>query len=565
LDDRGETPVLFFALFTAAAYAWEPPEHGDLLPFAPESGAEIRATWERQGGWWVSDGRDLEGGGTRVGALVFARDAGALALQARGLGSDGGAGPWAPLTEIWRNDEGHRVLVLDLEDRWPSAQLRLREPARLGSLDWELRVPVGEPRGEPALEPPTVSAALQAIGVIARESWGASTTTCTTTEDDWYRMAIHHTAGSQTSGGTVRGAVQALQAYSMGSGEYCDIPYQFLVGYDGSLWEGRPLTYYSGATGGGNNDGNIALSYLGCYDSSCSSVGPHSVTDAMMAWSRLLVHTLAAEHAFAVNSDTVRGHRDWPGNATACPGDYVVARFDELLSAGSYYQAGFVDQSFPALHEGTLRVPLGGSEAGWFDLRNDGMETWEPGETFLAPIPRDQASAWAGSDWPGSTRAATVGASTAPGQTGRFSFSLAGNELGSGVQYFGLVQEWVTWFADLPYGGGPTDSFLAVSVEVYQPGDTDVPGDSDPPGDTAATDSDEPPGALPPGIRVRNEDPRGCGCAGLAAQSGEPVRAALALLGLLGAVARRRRCRCDHALRVPARSWWRPTVPGACS
>ena len=67
-------------------------------------------------------------------------------------------------------------------------------------------------------------------------------------------MAIHHTAGSQTYGGTVEGSVRALQAYAFSTGEYCDIPYQFLVGYDGSLWEGRPYDYYSGATGGGNNE-----------------------------------------------------------------------------------------------------------------------------------------------------------------------------------------------------------------------------------------------------------------------------------------------------------------------
>ena len=30
-------------------------------------------------------------------------------------------------------------------------------------------------------------------------------------------------------------------------GGYCDIPYQYLVGYDGSLWEARPINMYSDA------------------------------------------------------------------------------------------------------------------------------------------------------------------------------------------------------------------------------------------------------------------------------------------------------------------------------
>jgi MYXO-CTERM domain-containing protein len=531
--------MITLLLLSTVAAAWDPPEHHHLLPFGPEASEAILANWERSEGWWVSEPRAHEGGGTRVGAIAYAPGPHALAVEARGL--DGGhAGPWMPLEERWRNDEGHRVLVLELGRSWPQAELRLGDPAGLASIDWELRVPVNEPRGEPVLEPPSVSAALQAIGVTSRESWGAASTTCTTPETDWYRMAIHHTAGSQTSGGTVQGAVQALQSYAMSSGEYCDIPYQFLVGHDGSLWEGRPLSYYSGATGGGNNDGNIATSFLGCYHSTCS-VGPHAVTDAMMAWERVLIHTLAAEHGFAVNSDTVRGHQDWPDNYTACPGDYVMARFGELLSAGSYYQASFVDQSFPALHEGSLSVPLGGAVAGWFELRNDGMETWEPGATFLAPTPRDQASAFAAGDWVSTTRAATVDATTPPGQTGRFTFSLAGSAVGSSTQTFGLVQESVTWFADLPYGGGPSDSYLAVSVEVYEPSDTQAPPqDSEPtPQDSGEPADDpevDPDGYQPPGVRHQGIEPQGCGCSAAEPPRG-PWAVALLLLGLL----RRRR------------------------
>jgi hypothetical protein len=539
-------------MLCAAASAWDPPAHDALLPDAPETGAEIASSWAPRGGWWQSEPRAREGGGTRVGALAFAPSAERIEAEARGVDADGARGPWLPLSEHWRDEEGHRVLVAELGARWPRAELRLREPERIDSIAWELRIPVDEPRGEPAIPPPTLSAALQAIGVISRAAWGASATTCTSTEDHWYRMAIHHTAGTQTSGGTVQGAVRALQSYSMGSGGYCDIPYQFLVGYDGSLWEGRSLSYYSGATGGGNNDGNIALSFLGCYDSTYCHVGPHAATDAMMAWARLLIHTLASEHAFAVNSDTVRGHRDWPHNSTVCPGDYVVARFDELLSTGSYYQGSHLNQSFPGLHEGSLEIPLGQSIAGWIELRNDGMETWSPGQTFLAPIPRDQASPLAASDWVSEGRAATVGATTAPGATGRFSFSLNGRELGASVQYFGLVQEGVTWFADPPWGGGPPDDTMAVSVEVVdEPGvDTSPPGDSEvpredsgaPPEDSAALAD----GWRPPGARLREAWPQGCGC-------GVPPRSAtgwgwLSLLAA-GALTRRRarQDRGDHA------------------
>jgi hypothetical protein len=116
----------------------------------------------------------------------------------------------------------------------------------------------------------------------------------------------------------------------MGEG-FCDVPYQFLVGYDGSLWEGRPYDYYSGATGGGNNDGNIAISFMGCYDGTACNVGPHPATDEMMDAANVLVQTLVAMHSIPSDSDSIRGHQNWPGNSTACPGNYILDRFDELL------------------------------------------------------------------------------------------------------------------------------------------------------------------------------------------------------------------------------------------
>jgi hypothetical protein len=194
-----------------------------------------------------------------------------------------------------------------------------------------------------------------------------------------------------------------------------------------------------------------------------------------------------------------------------------------------------VDQSFPGLLEGSQEIILGREVSGWIDVRNDGMETWSPGSTFLAPLPRDHASAVAASDWISGGRAATVDATTSPGSTGRFSFSLAGNELGAMVQYFGLVQEGITWFADAPYGGGPPDDFMAVSVDVVgEPtDDTSPPDDSEPPPrDSAALDD----GWVQPGPRQRSPEPQGCGC------SGRPQNtAAWGLLALMGLGIRRAR------------------------
>lgn len=472
--------------------------HGDLLPARVEGRADIEDGWIADGEWRVSPPRPWPGG-TRMGALLHAAPSAEPELAVRC-----GDGAWIPARESFRGDEA-RVHVADLGGPCASARVRVRGLDGVADLAWELRVPVGEPRRDPAAVPPpstSLTPALRAIGVVSRDDWGARATDCTTPEDEWYRVAIHHTAGNATSGGTVQGAVQALQAYAMDSGGYCDIPYQFVVGHDGSLWEARELVYYSGATGGGNNDGNVAVSFLGCYHpSDCPDGAGDPATDAMIAWARVLVQTVAGEHGFTTTEDTLRGHRDWPGNSTACPGDYVHARLDEIREADAPWQASLAGASFPAAGEAPLELAVGAEVEGWIDLRNDGTETWTPGGTFLAPLPRDTASSLAAADWPSSTRAATVAGDVAPGETARFSFALRGGEPGDLVQELSLVEEGVTWFADLPYGGGPEDGALSVHVAVV-PADTGAT-------DTAATRS----GGPLPGDLVAMDAVGACGCA----------------------------------------------------
>ncbi len=447
---------------------------------------------------------------------------------------DGDAWRTAPAT--WTGP-GVSVHALDLNA--PRAALAFRSlGGKVSRLEWDCFVPTGgEPRREASAPPPApgvLPAELVAIGVVSRADWGADPTTCSSTEDDWYRMAIHHTAGGQTYGGTVQGAVQALQAYSFSTGEYCDIPYQFLVGYDGSLWEGRPYDYYSGATGGGNNDGNIAVCFLGCYHpSGCST--SHSVTEEMIDGGQLLVQTLASLHAIPSDDNSIRGHRDWPDNATACPGDWLYDRLDDLREPLAPAYAAVISSISCTPGDGeNVSLTTGETSSCVMGFTNAGTATWTPGSTKLAPIPRDTASPLAATTWLDATRMATVSDSTPPGGTGYFVFDVYASAAGEYELDVGLLEEWVTWFAD---DGGPPDGEVEVRVTVGDPvvdgGDSGTGGtdserpveDSDgvvgPPGETVALDSID----------------SGCGCSG----AGGVSAPAAALLGL--ALARRRRWR----------------------
>lgn len=460
--------------------------HDRLLPAQSDDAAARARDWEVDEDWVVGPPHEPPEPGTRVAALFELRGGGpAVALEARGV-DEGARGRWLALEETFRGEGGSRVAVVDFERAWPSAEIRMdaRDEGRVGGLSWELLEPrypdAGANARAAAAERPlsaedSLDPELADIGVVSRAEWGARPTQCSAPEDDWYRMAIHHTAGPQEWEGTVVGRVQRLQAWSQDSGRFCDIPYQFLVGYDGSLYEGRPSHLQSGATGG-ENDGNMAVSFLGCYHPSGCAAESHHVTESMVLGGIRLIYTAADHFAIPLDAESVMGHRDY-GSSTACPGDRLHPRLGELRGEGEApYAAAIVDRSWEA-DDATLTLRAAEVADLWVEFENRGTRAWEPDQTFLAPAaPRDGASALAHEGWPAPERAATVSETTPPGESARFSFSVALDpedveDADSALEEpFGLVHQDVTWFSDAPLGGGPGDGAVTLRARAQEGG-----------------------------------------------------------------------------------------------
>jgi uncharacterized protein (TIGR03382 family) len=88
-------------------------------------------------------------------------------------------------------------------------------------------------------------------------------------------------------------------------------------------------------------------------------------------------------------------------------------------------------------------------------------------------MPRDRTSIFAGADWLAPNRAATSGA-VAPGANGTFSFKFDGPTgaacvPGNYSEFFGVVQEGVSWFSDTGDGGPPDNQIEALITLI--PGD----------------------------------------------------------------------------------------------
>lgn len=123
-------------------------------------------------------------------------------------------------------------------------------------------------------------------------------------------------------------------------------------------------------------------------------------------------------------------------------------------------------QSYPIVSKGAVTVEVGQTVTGWVKLKNVGTKSWEPGNVWLAPIPRDQPSPFASPSWLAPHRISSVASAVAPGEVGQFALDLTGSVEGESILELGWVAEGITWFADAPKGGGPPDGYFAVKVKV---------------------------------------------------------------------------------------------------
>jgi hypothetical protein len=233
------------------------------------------------------------------------------------------AGGWTQLVPVRRS--GRWAVFV-----WPgplstSVRLRGRDGRRLEAA-WGFE-PVERPSPDHGVATRSRGLApeLRALGLASREDWQAASPTCATTSHRPFRATIHHTASSVRDRDDAADLVRMLQAFHQEGRGWCDIGYHFLVGPDGHVFEGRPLSVL-GAHVKGMNQGNLGIALLGCFDSSgCDD--PAEPRPAALSATRELIATLNA--LGALSPSRVAAHRNLA--ATLCPGDRVVARWDALM------------------------------------------------------------------------------------------------------------------------------------------------------------------------------------------------------------------------------------------
>lgn len=324
-------------------------EAADGFPELSFGHDELVESWTVEDGFYVSPRLEAPLGATRVGVLLGTLEADAEMPELEARAADEAApGAWVSVRSTW-SEEGVHVGTADLPSGATAVQVRVDASLvdAITMISFNAVIPVdpdvtpgdelGPDDAEPGLAEGDVGLAtedlrsdLASLGVRSRSQWGARRGRCTGRDGRRYRFAIHHTVSPQT--GNVAAMVRGFQRYHMDSNGWCDIGYHFLIGADGTIYEGRPLDQL-GAHVGGHNSGNIGIAFVGCFDGVCPrSYGSRTPSTAAVRAAGRLVHRLSRIYGISVSSRNLLGHRQHSGQSTSCPGSQLLARLDTIRS-----------------------------------------------------------------------------------------------------------------------------------------------------------------------------------------------------------------------------------------
>ncbi|RWS08071.1 peptidoglycan recognition protein-like protein [Dinothrombium tinctorium] len=147
--------------------------------------------------------------------------------------------------------------------------------------------------------------------IISREEWNAREPRSVRRIPPVKHVFIHHTAtGRCDSQVSCSASMRSIQNFHMDSNGWNDIGYNFLIGGDGNIYEGRGWNVEGAHTRGFNRNG-IAISFIGNYQEQ------DAPSDMIEAAKKLI--KCGVNKGYIVKKYQLHGHRD--ANPTLCPGN----------------------------------------------------------------------------------------------------------------------------------------------------------------------------------------------------------------------------------------------------
>ena len=296
-----------------------------------------------------------------------------------------------PATHIafsWTGDEGTGVRYRTVSDSGVRSRWRRAPEAhdmeagqrhfsgviavgRPASIDWRPVRPTDAHMGRVTLDQlntmdgarTTVAAAEEAApatgapNIVTRAEWGANESvkrtggSCRRRFYDVQQLFVHHTAGSNFDNNP-KATMRAIYWYHTVRRGWCDLGYNFVIGQNGKIYEGRWARKYrpwetpssedsrgravSGAHVANFNSGSVGVSLMGNYDNAPIPPVMRRSLARLLAWEAdrhnlppLGRHTYRnPETGLTRRLPFIAGHRD--AGSTACPGRRVYRSLPEI-------------------------------------------------------------------------------------------------------------------------------------------------------------------------------------------------------------------------------------------
>jgi hypothetical protein len=173
--------------------------------------------------------------------------------------------------------------------------------------------------------------------VIPRSEWGARNPAkiCNGIVQP-YRISVHHTASPSNDGPDPAARMRQMQAYHIDSNGWCDIGYHFVVSQSGLIYQGRSDERRPGAHVLNQNSGNVGISLIGNYSNASPPSAQVESLIEMLRW-------VSDTYDIPLDRTNVKGHREWPGQSTSCPGNQLLGELDEIVSRAANPEPTTVD------------------------------------------------------------------------------------------------------------------------------------------------------------------------------------------------------------------------------
>ncbi len=261
-------------------------------------------------------------------------------LAFRAVGADGQWTSWEPVEITWNEGRAYNALIRLAQ---PTTLLEMRGGQHIEEAELEFypivmaREEFLTAKEEALIDEPSIelrSDGLRSVQqasvapsslVISRSGWGAINPSklCGSVVAP-YRTTVHHTAVPSNDGGDAAARMRQMQSYHINNLKWCDIGYHFVIAQTGKIYQGRSRSDRPGAHTLNTNAGNVGISFI-------ANFVEQTPTNTQLDAGARITKWINATHGVALTRTAFKGHREWPGQSTACPGTSMINRLQTIL------------------------------------------------------------------------------------------------------------------------------------------------------------------------------------------------------------------------------------------